>query len=112
MSIIDGIKEVANVVRKADNIDLYRKILDLQQEALELVEENHKLKNEIEKLNNYSETQERLMFKDNKYYLKTGESEDGPFCTACWDNNGILVRLHKSTPYGVEMHRCPVCAKA
>ena len=30
MSFIDNVKEAVNIVQKADNIDLYKKLLDLQ----------------------------------------------------------------------------------
>ena len=31
MSLYDGIKDVAKVIQKADNVDLYRQLLDLCQ---------------------------------------------------------------------------------
>lgn len=39
-----GIKNVAEIVKKADNLELYAVLLDLQSKALELQEENAKLK--------------------------------------------------------------------
>lgn len=95
MSLYESIKDVANIVQKADNIDLYQKILDLQQEALDMIEENRDLKEKIRQLEDNTNIEEKLVFKENKYYLKKENGiEVGPFCTVCWDINKKLVRLH------------------
>lgn len=107
MNIIDGIKEVAQVVRKADNIELYRQILDLQQEAMELVEANYRLRNELRELSDIKEIQSELVFKDNVYQLNS-DGEIGFYCTTCWDVNNKLVRLHENS---YEMVYCPICIK-
>ncbi|OAK70084.1 hypothetical protein [Lederbergia galactosidilytica] len=112
MDIIKGIKDVAEVVRKADNIGLYAQILDLQKEALELVEENSKLKRRIELFQDNKHIQENLIVSDNRYFLNLNEKEDGPFCTACWDSESKLIRLHEDNyGQGVIVHRCPICTK-
>src|SRR5699024_2102859 len=110
MDIIKGIKEVADVVRKADNIDLYRQILDLQKEALDLVEENNNLRKEITKMKEDKDIHDSLIVKDNFYFKEVDESAEGPFCTACWDQNNKLIRLNVIKPYS-DMHytSCPVC---
>lgn len=106
MSIVDNIKDIANVVRKADSIDLYRQILDLQQEALELVEENINLKNEIREFKNKMDLQEKLTFHDNMYFINNDDENDGPYCTTCWDSENKLVRLHELSYGG---HICNAC---
>ena len=47
LGLYDSVKEVAGIIQKADNIELYSKILDVQKEAIDLIEENRKLKNKI-----------------------------------------------------------------
>lgn len=42
-----GIKNVADIVKKADNLELYAMLLDLQSKALELQEENAQLKQQL-----------------------------------------------------------------
>lgn len=97
------------MVRKADNIDLYSQILDLQQEALELVEENIGLKNEIRELKIVEGIQEKLEFRENRYYLIDDEKiEKGPFCSSCWDTSNKLIRLHEYDYYIA----CPACDKS
>ncbi len=44
MSFYDGFKDVLSVAQKADNIDLYRKLLDLSAQALEMQDEITQLK--------------------------------------------------------------------
>jgi hypothetical protein len=63
------------------------------------------LKKRIKQLESVEKAKPEI--KDGVYYV----GEDGPFCSACQDNNEKLIRL---TPLG-EIHRffgkwkCPVC---
>ena len=50
MGIYEGLKDAINIAQKADNIDLYRKLLDLSKEALDLQEENARLRQELSTL--------------------------------------------------------------
>ena len=50
MSLYDGIKDVAKVIQKADNIDLYKQLLDLGQQALDMQAEIAQLKEENTRL--------------------------------------------------------------
>lgn len=105
MGILDNIKNVADIVRKADNIDLYKQILDLQQEAMELIEENNELKNEVSELKKSVTTRENLVFKNNMYYLDESEELTGPYCSVCWDIRDRLVRMHEME-YGYLCDHC------
>lgn len=42
-----GIRSVADIVKKADNLELYSKLLELLEKALELQEENQSLKRQL-----------------------------------------------------------------
>ncbi|MBR2566588.1 MAG: hypothetical protein IKE29_18505 [Paenibacillus sp.] len=103
MSIISDIKEVATIVQKADNIELYKKILDLQSEAMNILEQNNNLKAEVRELRDRFEIQEKLTFKNNKYWIS---NDEGPFCTKCWDVEKKLVR-HQDLYNGY--YTCPNC---
>ncbi|MDD4594715.1 MAG: hypothetical protein PHY33_06360 [Methanobacteriaceae archaeon] len=95
MSLYEGIKDVASIVQKADNIELYEKLLDLQRDALDILDENKSLKERIRELENNLNIEEKLLFKDNAYYLEQKDKEpDGPFCSVCWDRDKKLIRLH------------------
>ena len=50
MGIIDNVKDIAKLIKKYDDIELYKKIIDLHDEILELRENNLKLKGKIKSL--------------------------------------------------------------
>jgi hypothetical protein len=107
MGLIENVKEVVGVLQKADNIDLYRKVLDLQKDALDLIEENRYLKNQVKQLEESLTIISNIEFKDNMYFTNINtEDEKGPFCTKCWDDEKKLVRLHFN---GLDFYLCPVC---
>lgn len=108
MSVLDSIKGLANMVKEIGDIDLNKKIIDLQSEVFELLEENYEIKIEIQKLKSVSDTQDKLVFKGNMYYFRDDLEEKEPFCSACWDQNSKLIRLHENS---WEMYMCPVCIK-
>lgn len=90
MNLYEGIKDAAKVLQKAGNIELYLKLIDLSREALELTEENKKLKEEINDYRKVKNLEDKLIFKDNAYYL----NEEGPYCSTCWDKDKKLIRMH------------------
>ncbi len=77
-------------------------------ESDELRGQVNSLQKEIESLKN-PETQ--LVFREGSYYTT---SNDGPFCTGCYDNNRKQIRLAELTgafrTFG--KYQCPVCNKA
>lgn len=108
MGMIENVKAAAKLAQQIGSIDLYQKILDLQAEALELVEQNATLKAELRELRETIVTDQSLTFEDNFYWRKAPEGpKDGPFCSACWDREKVLVRLQRvSNCYG-----CPCCGR-
>ncbi len=86
--------------------DLRMKITDLYGQNIELKEENHKLRNALQEVKERAKINSELTHKDNHYY----KSEDGPFCTKCWDVDNKLVRLHKGDISNGETYfSCPNC---
>ena len=107
MGVIENAKELVSLVRKFDNIELERKIVDVQGDLILLVQENHVLQGKVRELREQLELRENLVAGVNVYWCKTDESErDGPFCTACLDSKGKLVRLRSHSD---EDWFCPVC---
>lgn len=90
MNLYEGIKDAAKVLQQADNVELYSKLIDLSREALEVTEENKRLKKEIDDYKKAKDIEDRLVFRDNAYYL----NEEGPYCSVCWDKDKKLVRMH------------------
>ncbi|VDG98893.1 Uncharacterised protein [Lysinibacillus sphaericus] len=108
MAVLESIKGISNIVKEIGDIDLNKKIIDLQSEVFELLEENYQLKAEVRVLKEAADIQDRLRFKNNMYYFKDDTEDDEPFCTACWDQESKLVRLHINS---WELYTCPVCMK-
>jgi len=108
MSIIDNIRNVADVLRKADNIELYRQILDLQADASKILDENRELKEKLKELETSLQQQEDVEFKNNAYWKKS--DGDGPYCVPCWDGKGKLMRMIDDDGYvscpNSECHYC------
>lgn len=111
MGILDEVKSVATTIQKADNIELYSKILEIQSQAMDLIEENRELKNEIEDIKKKLETKQSITYNKQMYWVKKENELDGPFCTRCWDKEQKLIRLHKhDNGWGTVFMQCPECS--
>ena len=95
MGVLDTAKEAVQLVQKIDNIELYKQILDLQSEIIKVVEENTHLKEQVKSLQETMKIKDSLSFEDNSYWIEKDGVKNGPFCTHCWDREGMLVRLHQ-----------------
>lgn len=97
MGILDTAKDVITLVQKADNLELVKQVLALQSDIMKMMDENRTLKDEIRTLKNQLHTKEKLIFRNNTYWLpKDDGTEDGPFCSTCHDSDQKLIRLHKT----------------
>ncbi len=90
MSILDNVKELAGLVQKINDLELYRRILDLQSEVMALLDEIQTLKTQKKDLEKKWEIQESLQFRENAYWRESG---DGPYCLPCWDKDKKLMRM-------------------
>lgn len=110
LNLIEGIKDVASVLQKADNIELYQKILDLQKAALDLVEENMKLRERVRNYENIENIKDSLVFIDNCYYFRNkDDSLEGPLCPTCWDKDNKVIRMRNTSQVNPNFYRCNVC---
>jgi regulator of replication initiation timing len=127
---IDSIKKLAELAKKSQNVELREGILDLREQLLSAKddildvkqelsaykEENIALKNEIaqlkQQLENPQTTKPQLVTKDGLYFLvKEDKTNDGPFCTGCYDKDKKTIRLSKMPQIMKELgsYKCPVC---
>ena len=102
MSIISNAKEIAELVKKLGNVDLYRRIVDLEGEIIELSGENHALKERIAELEKNLKLRAELKFESGVYWRIDGQTKEGPFCQRCYDADGKLLRLHPQTADGYD----------
>jgi hypothetical protein len=93
MGIIDNVKDIAELIKKYNDADLYQKIVDLRDEIFELREDNLKLKEKIKALKEEKEINEKMVFEPPFYWLKDGEKKDGPYCQKCYDDNKKVIRV-------------------
>ena len=99
MSIISNAKEIADLIQKVGNQELYKKILDLQGEIINLTGENHTLKQENQELNLSLKVSKDVVFDGELYWLQgSGEgTKEGPYCQCCYDSDRKLIRLQNKT---------------
>ena len=107
MSIIDNVKEVVEIIRKLDNMDLYRKILDLQREIIDLTHENRSLAEANRDLKEKLSLSKKMKFKKPFYYQK---DDPVPFCPRCWEISRLTVHLTGPEDWDDRhKYKCPGC---
>ena len=65
MSIVDRAKDISELVKKYNDIELIRKISDLSNEIFELREENLRIKQELSTLKEGAELQSKIRKRGN-----------------------------------------------
>ena len=90
MDYIAAFKEIKDIVKKFNDLELNRKILNLEGEVIELTRANRVLSKENDDL------KESLCFKEKLIYRKPlyfAEGDDQPYCPKCWENDGKPIHL-------------------
>ena len=105
MGVLEDMKEVADLVKKFNDIELNRRILKLENEVLDLSRDKRRAEEKIEELERSLKFKEQLTFRRPFYYL--GE-DPAPYCPGCWDSKRIPVHVG-SHPMFLGKHMCPVC---
>ena len=76
MAFYDAFKDVINIAQKADNIDLYRKLLDLSRDALDLQNDVYKLSEENERLKKEISKEQEII---RHFYSQSSRSSTAQF---------------------------------
>ena len=104
-TVYEAIKDVAAIVQKADNIDLYKKLLDIGSDALdlqnkvfELTEENKELRNRL------NEREAVIRHPDGLYITFANDANSIRYCSTCWGKDNKLIQLNNED-------RCQICAE-
>ncbi len=108
MAIYEMIKDAASLVRKMDNIDLYKKLLDIGEQALDLQNENANLKKEIERLNDIKKIEEDIQPQIEPYFTLKSDKDviNRYFCTTCWAREKTTIQMYYD---GDRKLMCPSC---
>jgi len=107
--------ELGKVDLKLKAAELTQKITELTQQVTELALVNSDLQQQIiEGKQAFTKLEDRLKVRDElicnglDYSRKKSDGTiDGPFCTRCYDVDGILVRLPGDNSFG--QMKCPQC---
>ena len=110
MSIIDNAKEIADLIKKMGDIELYRKIVSLEGEVIDLTREKRELEEKCSGLQRAINLKRLLTFKEPFYF----EGNDNtPYCAPCWELKHDAVHVVKVWAEGGETRwDCPVCKNA
>lgn len=103
MNIVENVKEIATLIKKLDDVDLYRRILTLEQEVFELNEENRLLNVKIKNLKNIEDITSKMSFKIPFWYM---DGDEIPYCPQCWENDKKTIHLIDVQEHGYECPRC------
>lgn len=93
MGLYEGIKDVAKVIQKADNVELYKKLIDLSAQALEMQDEISRLSNENAELKKSRDIEKRIERHSEPYITLKDDSNKTIFCSHCWDYEQKLVQV-------------------
>ncbi len=96
MGFIGDIKDAASMIQKADNIELYAKILDIQAQAMDMQEEIRKLKEEnveLKKVKDIEEDMVRDCTTHIPYFTLKSDPNKIKYCATCWGLYGKFIQL-------------------
>ena len=110
MNILDHAKEIAELVKKYNDQDLYERIVKLQEEILQLREDNLGLREQVKALKETADVSTRLHRVGNQYFLDDDTNRERPYCLTCWDADRKLVSLFvNKDKFGTRI-RCGICS--
>jgi hypothetical protein len=90
VSVIDQAKEIAGLIKKIGDIELYRKIIELEGEIIELTRSKRELEDAKSDLEKQLTLKRSMIFKTPFYFQ---EADGIPFCPRCWEKENKTVHL-------------------
>lgn len=93
MGLYEGIKDVAKVIQKADNVDLYRQLIELSAQALDMQNEITRLTNENLELKKSKDLSDKIERHLEPYITLKGNTEQILYCSHCWDYEQKLIQV-------------------
>lgn len=110
MGIYESIKEIVTLVKKIDNLELYRRILDLQAEVQQFTTEQAKKEARIAELEESLQFKERLVRDGQDYFEmdENGAATGYAYCSHCWEVDHVAVHIRED-PIESQWSVCPRC---
>ncbi len=107
MGAVENIREVADLVKKFNDVELNRRILKLEDEVIDLTRHKRRADDKVEELQRALTFKGELKFKDPYYWL---EGNPSPYCPGCWDAKRVAVHVVTVThPMLATQKKCPSC---
>jgi len=107
LSAVENIKDLAEFVRRFNDIELNRRILNLEQDVIDLSRDRRRLEDRLEELERALRFKESLSYKAPFYWL---EGDSTPFCPACWDSKRTATHVTRDLVPGFGPRLvCAVC---
>ena len=107
MEIIKNLINIADMLRKSDNLELYKRLIDDVGKIQELLEENEKLRKEIQNFKFNKEIANRIIRQNSTYIKLKDDVANICYCSCCWDVNNKLVQMRLKEDDGTFL--CHVC---
>src|SRR6266851_10197076 len=82
MGVVENMRDVADLVKKFNDIELNRRILTLENEVLDLSRERRRAEEKVEELERALRFKAELIFNEPFYWVK---GDKVPFCPTCWE---------------------------
>jgi hypothetical protein len=107
MGAVENVKEIADLVKRFNDIELNRRILSLENEVLDLSRDKRRLEEKVEELQRTLKFKEELEFKE-PFYWKSGDAT--PYCPGCWESKRAAIHVSLVRLPGLgDMMQCPSC---
>ena len=106
MNILDNAKDIAELIKKYNDQDLYQRIVDLRDEIFDLKNENLQLKEDLLSIHKQQSDEESMTWNPPYYWKTVGGEKDGPYCQHCWDKDKKAIRLQESSKGSWRCHVC------
>jgi hypothetical protein len=110
MGWYEALKDATAAAEKLRNAELNQLLANVKMECAHLAEETARLREDNLKLREAASLREKMHFRDNVYWQRTGQEEIGPFCPKCWPADRNDVPMLDEGPDG-KTWSCPVCDK-
>lgn len=106
MGLYDQIKDVASILQKTDNIELYGKLIELSVQAFEMQQQNIRLSERIIEIQKLKELESKVMRYDKVYVTIQTDIKEVKYCSHCWDSERKLIQIEiRDNLYSI----CPHC---
>ena len=106
MNVIDQAKELASLIKKIGDVELYRRIVELEGEIIELTRSKRELEESKRNLESQLALKKSISFESPFYFQ---EGDEIPICPRCWEKDDRLVHLTGCPPRKVTAYECTVC---